>query len=199
MQLTRTFTQVISSIFLLLFLSNPHLAQARYVTSDPIGLEGGMNTYTYVHNNPLRYIDPTGLSETLGAPGWSDFRQSPASTTFTITQQGICQLGDPMCPIAMRAAGISGPYYTVKKTYSKKCILSLGLAIKVPATLVGNKIISNAPELAAKAGAGPRLIAASRATAAIWNNPVTLGLGAGIAINEVLEQCEIKPACEPGK
>ncbi len=61
MQLIRIFTKIVSSIFLLLFLSNPYLAQARYVSSDPIGLEGGMNTYVYVYNNPLRYIDPSGL------------------------------------------------------------------------------------------------------------------------------------------
>jgi RHS repeat-associated protein len=60
----------------------------RYVESDPIGLRGGANTYVYVYDTPVRWIDRHGL-----IPGWSDPSGPPDSdpgnpTSDTTTYYG---------------------------------------------------------------------------------------------------------------
>ena len=45
------------------FLRDYDPTLGRYIESDPIGLNGGLNTYTYVRNNPTARIDPSGRQE----------------------------------------------------------------------------------------------------------------------------------------
>ncbi len=47
----------------------------RYVTTDPIGFEGGVNLYAYVDNNPTNYFDPNAYGKIgavikLGRKAW---------------------------------------------------------------------------------------------------------------------------------
>ncbi len=56
----------------ILLLTHRYLdpATGRFLTRDPIGIEGGINLYAYVGNNAVNKVDPRGLMILLPSP-WS--------------------------------------------------------------------------------------------------------------------------------
>ncbi|HEV2147523.1 MAG TPA: RHS repeat-associated core domain-containing protein [Longimicrobiaceae bacterium] len=44
-------------------------ALARFISEDPIGLEGGINPYAYAGNDPVNFTDPFGLCVGVGSTG----------------------------------------------------------------------------------------------------------------------------------
>jgi RHS repeat-associated protein len=67
-------------------------ALGRYMQSDPIGLEGGLNLYGYVAGNPVNYIDPHGLFRYHGkwcGPNWTGGFRKPWDQLTDYEQQSV--------------------------------------------------------------------------------------------------------------
>jgi RHS repeat-associated protein len=173
-----------------------------YTQPDPIDLAGGWNKFSYAYQNPLRFIDPSGLDVLnvigdnaagipYGRPG------DQYDTTFTITKPGVCDGQESSCAAGMRAAGLQGPFYSSTKRYDAACILGLGVVGKGGGVVVGNAIASQVPRAAAAAGASARVLSFVGRGVAVFTNPVTAAGSLGFAIPTVFDHCEIKPPmCE---
>jgi RHS repeat-associated protein len=83
----------------------------RYITSDPIGLAGGPNTYLYSNANPLNLVDTYGTCPTTYKTKWSGTRQSGTIIRFTLVLVG--RYGECSCDVT-KVLCLYDSYSTIK-------------------------------------------------------------------------------------
>ena len=92
----------------------------RYVTSDPIGLRGGINTYGYVSSNPLINIDPLGLIKWTGTQTTAAAGEFGGAVLFLFTLETDCVNGKKG-KVEIRAGGGAAVLgLPVSATYSRE-------------------------------------------------------------------------------
>lgn len=68
----------------------------RYLTSDPLGLRGGLNTYIYAKANPQRFADPFGLESAVDwdLPGGPNHCSLSPDRPFSFDFASCCKVHD---------------------------------------------------------------------------------------------------------
>ncbi len=87
--------QPLSILALMVALATgPEAARARYVQADPIGLQGGVNLFTYAGANPLGNIDPLGLDFMVVTGGSRESTNPFGHSAVGVTGAGIYSYGN---------------------------------------------------------------------------------------------------------
>lgn len=92
----------------------------RYIESDPLGLRGGINTYSYALENPVTYTDPDGL---VPGPRPGYFRRVRCFGKWREECREKCanRGGISSCYVTKGATGIPPRIYVVPTSLSCVC------------------------------------------------------------------------------
>ncbi|QIZ60934.1 RHS repeat protein [Acinetobacter indicus] len=172
----------------------PH--SARYLSKDPIGLEGGLNNLAYV-NDPNQWVDPLGLNESLATTMKDAFtdrvpgspipsRLKNASPSVQMTDRVLTGMNANVTAAALVGVSVSGAYDGNGK-YSVKGGNAYGIALAATTTRevlnIGTPKDGKFYEGCASAGAGLAVqtcVGYSMAGGLYANISLGVGLGASV-------------------
>ncbi|OCG37396.1 hypothetical protein A9G29_11470 [Gilliamella sp. Fer2-1] len=87
----------------------------RYITQDPLGILGGLNSYQYVNGDPINWIDPLGLIK-IENNGLEGIAGKDANSN--VTQSGIDKSADFSRPLTPSDLGVKGTLSELDGTFS---------------------------------------------------------------------------------
>jgi RHS repeat-associated protein len=87
----------------------------RYITQDPLGIQGGLNSYQYVNGDPINWIDPLGLIK-VENNGFEGIAGKDANSN--VAQSGIDKSADFSRPLTPSDLGVKGTMSELDGTFS---------------------------------------------------------------------------------
>ena len=113
----------------------------RWLTPDPAGFVDGPNLYAYVHNNPLKYYDPDGLTAWEFAKGTAvGFFPSYMKSTAVCSGLGLAYSVNPVFG-AVCTVGVAGYYGYQAVNNNWNSLSTFGRTVKQDGVTAGYNLI----------------------------------------------------------